>query len=344
MIDKTLGKRCPARMPEQKERVIPMKNLKMFILAAAIILLAAVTPGMKVQAANASLPDTTPLWFDAEYYATRYPDVNAVYGGANAATYGGFDAAMWFHYKNYGVNESRVPAASANWFDAAYYAATYPDVAAVYGTDAEKLFQHYILLGRSELRRPNAGYVHTMAKDGTITGTVTTTQPVTPAATQTPDPSQVTTGTNGGIYYPTGIAFNGSPYYILVDRTYNVCNVVAVGEDGTYSQLIRSMLCSTGRAGHGTPAGTFTIYEHTAGGGWVYMADGTWAVWGMRFRTGGYMFHSVCFTHKGDLLPIPEEVAALGSKASLGCVRLSVEDAMWLYNLVPDGTLVTIGN
>ena len=72
------------------------------------------------------------------------------------------------------------------------------------------------------------------------------------------------------------------------------------------------------------------------------MADGTWAVWGMRFRTGGYMFHSVCFEKKGDLLPIPEEVAALGSKASLGCVRLSVEDAMWLYNAVPDGTLVTI--
>ncbi len=74
------------------------------------------------------------------------------------------------------------------------------------------------------------------------------------------------------------------------------------------------------------------------------MADGTWAVWGMRFRTGGYMFHSVCFAKKYDPYPIPEEVAALGSKASLGCVRLSVDDAMWLYNTVPDGTLVTIGN
>jgi len=250
-----------------------MKNLKMFILAAAIIILAAVTPGMKAQAANTSLPDKTPLWFDAEYYATRYPDVAAVYGGANAATYGGFDAAMWFHYKNYGVNESRVPAASANWFDAAYYAATYPDVAAVYGTDAEKLFQHYILLGRSELRRPNASYVHTMAKDGTITGTVNTTQPVTPAASQaTPAPSQVTTDANGGIYYPTGVAFNGSPYYILVDRTYNVCNVVTVGEDGTYSQLVRSMLCSTGRAGHATPpepSGSMSTPQAAVGFTWL---------------------------------------------------------------------------
>ena len=321
-----------------------MKKLKMLILTAAIALLAVITPAVRTQAANVSLPDKTPIWFDAEFYATAYPDVAAVYGGANAATYGGFDSAMWFHYKNYGVKENRVPAASPNWFDAAYYAATYPDVAAVFGTNADSLFQHYILLGRSELRRPNASYVHTMAKDGTITGNVTPAQSVTPVA---PTPSQATTPvapqtTSDVAYIPTGIPCNGSPYYIVVDRELNVCTVLTVGADGTYSQLVKSMLCSTGRAGHGTPSGTFSIYEHTAGGGWVYMADGTWAVWGMRFRTGGYMFHSVCFTHKGDLLPIPEEVAALGSKASLGCVRLSVEDAMWLYNLVPDGTLVTI--
>ncbi len=301
-----------------------------------------------------NLPASTPVWFDAEYYATVYPDVANVYL-PNAATYGGFDAAMWYHYKNYGVNESRVAAASPNWFDAAFYAATYPDVVAVYGTDATALFNHYITLGRSELRLPNASYVHTYGRDGKPNGNAPSAAPAattpvaqTPAATTTATTpaatTPATTTVTQGVYFPTGIPCNGSPYYIVVDRTFNVCNVFAVGEDGTYSQLIRCMLCSTGRAGHGTPAGTFKIYEHTAGGGWVYMADGTWAVWGMRFRTGGYMFHSVCFAKKGDALPIPEEVAALGSKASLGCVRLSVEDAMWLYNLVPDGTLVTIGN
>ena len=321
------------------------KIVNVLVLSAAIIF----SSKLAVHAAG-NLPQNTPVWFDAEYYASIYPDVYAIYG-ANAEKYGGFDSAMWFHYKNYGVNENRIPAASPDWFDASYYASAYPDVVAVYGSSPEKLFEHYRVLGRSELRRPNASYVHTLDRNGNPTGATpsaprTATQPEATAQPQTAAPVQQPQAATAveGTYCPTGVAFNGSPYYIIVDRTYNVCNVLTVGSDGTYCQLIRSMLCSTGRAGHGTPGGTFTIYEHTAGGGWCYMADGTWAVWGMRFRTGGYMFHSVCFAKKYDPYPIPEEVAALGSKASLGCVRLSVDDAMWLYNTVPDGTLVTIGN
>ena len=340
------------QIKEFKERF--MRNFKKVLVTLAIAVFAVMIPKTQAKAANAALPASTPVWFDAEYYATVYPDVYNAFA-PNIQAMGGLDNAMWFHYKNLGVNEGRKPAADPNWFDAAYYAATYPDVAAVYGNDADKLFAHYITLGRSELRRPNASYVHTMDRNGVPNGLApsapapsvpapTTASGNTPSA-QAPASVQVSGGIPAiecNIYVPTGVAFNGSPYYIMVDRTYNVCNVLTVGADGTYSQLIRSMACSTGRAGHSTPAGTFRIYEHTAGGGWVYMADGTWAVWGMRFRTGGYMFHSVCFEKKGDLLPIPEEVAALGSKASLGCVRLSVEDAMWLYNTVPDGTLVTI--
>lgn len=37
-------------------------------------------------------------------------------------------------------------------FDAAFYAQTYPDVAAVYGNDANLLYQHYALFGRAEGR------------------------------------------------------------------------------------------------------------------------------------------------------------------------------------------------
>ena len=323
-----------------------MRNFKKILITLALAVFTAMLYKAPVQAANAALPATTPVWFDAEYYATVYPDVYNAFA-PNIQAMGGLDNAMWFHYRNLGVNEGRKPAADPNWFDAAYYAATYPDVAAVYGTDADKLFAHYITLGRSELRRPNATYVHTVDKNGVPNGLAPSAAPAAaqPASAQPTPAIQTQPGTgstDANVYFPTGLPCNGSPYYILVDRTYNVCNVLTVGPDGTYSQLVRSMLCSTGRAGHGTPGGTFSIYEHTAGGGWVYMADGTWAVWGMRFRTGGYMFHSVCFAKKGDLLPIPEEVAALGSKASLGCVRLSVEDAMWLYNTVPDGTLVTI--
>ena len=321
-----------------------MRNFKKILMTLAIAVFAVIIPKAGVKAANEVLPASTPVWFDAEYYATAYPDVYAAFA-PNIQAMGGLDSAMWFHYRNLGVNEGRKPAADPNWFDAAYYAAAYPDVAAVFGNDKDKLFTHYITLGRSELRRPNASYIHTVDRNGVPNGLKpsATSAATTAAAASTPvQTTAAQPAANANLYFPTGIPCNGSPYYILVDRTYNVCNVLTVGPDGTYSQLVRSMLCSTGRAGHGTPGGTFSIYEHTAGGGWVYMADGTWAVWGMRFRTGGYMFHSVCFAKKGDALPIPEEVAALGSKASLGCVRLSVEDSMWLYNTVPDGTLVTI--
>lgn len=43
-----------------------------------------------------------------------------------------------------------------NYFDAAYYASTYPDVAAVFGTDPAMLYMHYLLCGQAEGRLPYA--------------------------------------------------------------------------------------------------------------------------------------------------------------------------------------------
>ena len=42
-------------------------------------------------------------------------------------------------------------------FDAQYYAAENPDVVAVYGTDAEDLYRHYVEYGREEGRMAHAG-------------------------------------------------------------------------------------------------------------------------------------------------------------------------------------------
>lgn len=46
--------------------------------------------------------------------------------------------------------------AKASDFDAAYYAAKYPDVVAVYGTDASALYSHYLTFGINENRFKNA--------------------------------------------------------------------------------------------------------------------------------------------------------------------------------------------
>ena len=41
-------------------------------------------------------------------------------------------------------------------FDPAFYAATYPDVAAAFGTDENLLYQHYVMFGKTEGRLPYA--------------------------------------------------------------------------------------------------------------------------------------------------------------------------------------------
>lgn len=106
--------------------------------------------------------------------------------------------------------------------------------------------------------------------------------------------------------------------------------------------LIKELVVSTGREGHRTPLGDYKIYEHSTGSGYHLMVDGTYGRWCMRFKKGGYMFHSVCYAKSGDAEPIQEEVDALGTRVSRGCVRLSVADAEWLYNATPKGCAVSV--
>ena len=129
----------------------------------------------------------------------------------------------------------------------------------------------------------------------------------------------------------------GPPAVIAVHRVSNVCFVY----DTNY-QLLNGFVVSTGKPDHQTPLGTYQIYEHTTSSGYHLMVDGTYGRWCMRFKKGGYMFHSVCYAYKGALEPLPEEVAALGNSVSRGCIRLNVTDAEWLYNNTPNGCLVVI--
>ena len=54
-------------------------------------------------------------------------------------------------------------------FDAEYYAQANPDVVAVYGTDENLLYQHYVTSGKAEGRAPfNASQYAMILEDGTI--------------------------------------------------------------------------------------------------------------------------------------------------------------------------------
>ena len=130
-------------------------NYKKFIISLiSVFFLIFTVSVLDVQAAPATMAEGTV--FDAEFYAAAYPDVAAVMGTD--------PSMLYMHYTLCGKAEGRFavdPASAApaltagaadTGFDAAYYAARYPDVAAVMGTDPAMLKLHYDLCGKTEGR------------------------------------------------------------------------------------------------------------------------------------------------------------------------------------------------
>lgn len=131
------------------------------------------------------------------------------------------------------------------------------------------------------------------------------------------------------------------PYYIEVVKNHNVVLIYGQDEDGNYTQLVKTFVCSTGAS---TPLGNFTattryewrtLFANSAGTAYCY---GQYAI----RITGNYLFHSVPYytQNKGDLEY--EEYNKLGTQASLGCIRLAVADVKWIYDNCPSGTPVSI--
>lgn len=130
-------------------------------------------------------------------------------------------------------------------------------------------------------------------------------------------------------------------YYIRVNNEQNVVNIFKKGEDGKHNIPYKVMLCSTGTF---TP--TCTKYPKKA-----YKITGTkyrWAtlqqnVYGQYATqiTGNILFHSVPYSKYGNAGSLEYwEYDKLGTKASLGCIRLRVEDAKWIYDNIVAGTVV----
>lgn len=131
----------------------------------------------------------------------------------------------------------------------------------------------------------------------------------------------------------------GSPYYIMVNCQMNTLTIYTLDENGYYTKPFKAMICSTGRQGHATPHGTFSLtgYKNY----WTHMIDGSYGQYVSQFK-GSYLIHSVCYTKADPSTLMTEEYNMLGSVASLGCVRLQVADAKWIFDNCPAGTRVTV--
>lgn len=111
---------------------------------------------------------------------------------------------------------------------------------------------------------------------------------------------------------------------------------------GAYSELVKSMKCTTGAVDTPTPLGSFRMGGPC--GRWYYFQKfECWAQYASRI-TGGILFHSVLYSEKNENTLRQGSVDALGTRASHGCVRLSVSDAKWIYNNIPAGTTCRVYN
>ncbi|MBP3255480.1 MAG: L,D-transpeptidase family protein [Clostridia bacterium] len=129
-------------------------------------------------------------------------------------------------------------------------------------------------------------------------------------------------------------------YYIEVNCTAQVVTVYKKDENDNYTIPVRSMICSTGRS---TPSSG------------IYKLPGRRSIWRALYGgvyghyvtniVGAILFHSVPYTAYGDNSSLEYwEYDKLGTDASMGCVRLTVRDAKWIYENCGAGTQVEFYN
>ncbi|KZL89964.1 N-acetylmuramoyl-L-alanine amidase LytC precursor [Clostridium magnum DSM 2767] len=102
--------------------------------------------------------------------------------------------------------------------------------------------------------------------------------------------------------------------------------------------IVKEFICSTGKDETPTPSGRFL----TGGKGpFFYASDSSICYYWTRINNN-YLFHSAIYDLQG--YPIESEYEKLGSKASHGCIRLPIDDAKWIQDYIPYGTLVTVSD
>ncbi|NEZ48013.1 L,D-transpeptidase [Clostridium niameyense] len=131
-----------------------------------------------------------------------------------------------------------------------------------------------------------------------------------------------------------GFSYKNTEYKIDVDLIDQMVNVYK------NDKIIKKINCSTGLVGNQdteTPVGMFYIMDK---GKYFYSN---------KYNQGGryyikffanYLIHSIPLDKNGNI--IEEEKDKLGFPASHGCIRVSIDDAKWLYNNVPKKSLIFI--
>ena len=137
----------------------------------------------------------------------------------------------------------------------------------------------------------------------------------------------------------TDFPVNSSPYFIYVEKGSHTITIYGKDNDGKYTVPKRTFLTATGRTASLTPVGNFTI-----------SAKEKWHSWGKSYSPycskyyGGLFFHGPLYKETNFGTLYPNSVNQIGTNASSGCMRTSVQAAHFIYQFCWVGTNVKIVN
>ena len=102
---------------------------------------------------------------------------------------------------------------------------------------------------------------------------------------------------------------------------------------------VRVCACSTGKNGN-TYSGTYKTTNYYE---WHLMNGGVYSRYAVRFNQHELMHSVPYYKHSPDTLEY-RQYNKLGSPASMGCCRMALADAKWIYENTVPGTIVKVVN
>ncbi len=131
---------------------------------------------------------------------------------------------------------------------------------------------------------------------------------------------------------------NPFPYRVEVSIDDQTVKVYELSAEKKY-ELVQTFTCSTGLH-DSTPRGIF-LDGHPVNRWHHFEKFNCWAQYSFEV-TGDIMFHSVIYSSNNEHSLRSGSLYALGNPASHGCIRLSVDDAKWLFEHCKRGTVAII--
>lgn len=131
-------------------------------------------------------------------------------------------------------------------------------------------------------------------------------------------------------------------YLVLANLSeHQLC--VYKGNRGEWKRIKGAWDLTCGAPATRTPCGQFKlVYKQPTDYGWknFTLSRAAYVFW----TTGGFMIHTILFEKWGGSDPEYVEVLddRLGMNLSLSCIRLSLENARWIYNNIPTGTRLVV--